>query len=220
MDEDRGSGCTYEPQQRPRPIAAFRTLTSELSGTSALLTCFDSNESIPSIPSSLALCDQSLSPMPRLPGEPSSHICDEMEPGPSLDVSVVRNTYSPPTSPLPATLFTSCTPRETALPLSPSLAPFEQPSLRTAQLPWERSPRTYNQIGLVHSSDASVVQNIRSTTEHVLRLTGSSFAILPSIRFQTIPRPLRIPSSFVPPEYMQTSSVTESELDMTLCVFP
>ena len=219
MDEDRGSGCTYEPQQRPRPIAAFRTLTSELSGTSALLTCFDSNESIPSISSSLALCDQSLPPMPLLPGEPSSRICDEMEPGPSLDVSVVRKTYSPLTSPLPAAFLALCTPRETTLPLSPFLARLQQPSLPTAQRRWELSPRIYNQIGLVHSSDVSVLRSTCSTTEHIPCLAGSSFEILPSIHFQTIPRPLRVPLSPVLPEYTRVFSVAGSELDMILCVF-
>ena len=43
--------------------------------------------------------------------------------------------------------------------------------------------------------------------------------ILPSTHFQTIPRPLRVPLSLIPPEHMQVSSIAENDLDMTLCVF-
>ena len=124
----------------------------------------------------------------------------------------------PPIGPLPTLLLTWPDSSESAS-LPSSLAPCERPSPPTARPPWELSPRIYNQIGPRPSSDVSVVQSTCGITERVPRLTGSSFTILPSIHFHTIPRPLRIPLSLVPPEYTQVSSVTESELDMTLCVF-
>ena len=102
-------------------------------------------------------------------------------------------------------------------PTSPqSPASCERPPTPTARLLWEPSPRTHNEIV---SSDVSVVREIRGTTERVSRLTGSFFEILPSTHFQTIPRSLRAPSYSFPPERVQVSLTTGSDLDVTLCVF-
>ena len=73
--------------------------------------------------------------------------------------------------------------------LPPSLTPYERP-----QAP---SPRVYT----------------HGVTECVLRPT-----VLPSIQFRTIPRPLQVPLSLVPPERVQVSPIAGGDLDMTLCV--
>ena len=54
----------------------------------------------------------------------------------------------------------------------------------------------------------------------ILGSTESSLTIFPSIHFRTIPRPLWVPSSSIPPEYVQVSCTAGGDLDMTLCVFP
>jgi len=100
--------------------------------------------------------------------------------------------------------------------LSPS-PPREQPS--TVRLPWELSPRIHNELVPRPSSDVSVVRKPQDTVKRVPPPAVPSFAILPSILFQTIPRPLRIPLSLIPPEYMQISDVAGDDLGMTLCVF-
>jgi len=99
-----------------------------------------------------------------------------------------------------------------------SLFPFplcERPSTPVVRPPWELSPRIYDQILLGSSSDASVVQWVRGTTNYVPRPTVPSFTIFPSIHFQTIHRPLRIPLSLIPPERLQVSDVSGSDLHMT-----
>ena len=123
----------------------------------------------------------------------------------------------PPIGP-PTLLLTWSNFSEPTPPLVPSLTPCEQPPPLTL-LPWELSPRLYNQIGLGPLSDVLAVQNTHGQVEHAPHPAGSSFTILPSIHFQTIPRPLRVPLSLVPPEYMQVSSIAKSELAMTLCMF-
>ena len=124
----------------------------------------------------------------------------------------------PPTSPSPELpLLTWSDYSESASPISPSVAPRERPSKPTTRLLWEPSPRIHNEVALVPPSNVSVVQKIH--VERVPRRNGSSFTVLPSIHFQTIPRPLRVPLSFVPPEYVQLSSVAEDDLAMSLCVF-
>jgi hypothetical protein len=74
-------------------------------------------------------------------------------------------------------------------------------------------------VDQVPLSDVSVVQKILDVTGWSPRSTGSSFTILPSVHFRDIPRPLHIPSSFIPPERIQVSWVSESDRDMTLYVF-
>ena len=146
-------------------------------------------------------------------------VYERQQPRPIPTIQTSAKGFSwPPIGPHQTLLVTWSDLSESASP-PPSLTPYERPSSPTARFPWELSPRIYNQIGPRPSSDVSVVQSTCGTVERVPRLPGSSFTILPSIHFQTIPRPLRIPLSFVPPEHMQVSSVTESELDMTLCVF-
>ena len=122
----------------------------------------------------------------------------------------------PPTSPsLDLPLLTWSDSSESA-PISPSIAPRERPSKPTTRLPWEPSPHIHNEVALVPPSSVSVVQDIH--VERVPRRNGSSFTVLPSLHFQTIPRPLRVPLSFVPPEYVQVSSIAENDLDMAMCV--
>jgi len=47
----------------------------------------------------------------------------------------------------------------------------------------------------------------------------SIFSVLPSLRFQSIPRPLCTSLSFLDPECFQVSDTTSSELDLTLYAF-
>lgn len=101
--------------------------------------------------------------------------------------------------------------------LPPSAAPCERPSSPTAKIPWE-PPSRIDGAGEVPSSpsDVSVVWGIRGTSELVTRPTVlPSFTVLPSIHFQTIPRPLPVPLSLVPPERVQVSCAVGSELGMT-----
>ena len=54
--------------------------------------------------------------------------------------------------------------------------------------------------------------------EYPPRSTASSFTILPSVHFQTVPHPLPLPLSDIPPERLQVSWVSGNDLDMTLYV--
>ena len=98
-------------------------------------------------------------------------------------------------------------------------APCERPSTPATQLPWELSPCIRNEIALGPPSNVSVVQKIHDTVECIPRSVASSFTILPSIHFRTIPRPLRVPLSLIPPEHVQISCIAGNDLDMTLYVF-
>ena len=69
------------------------------------------------------------------------------------------------------------------------------------------------------SSDALVANIPPEVTEYPPGPTVPSFTILPSVHFQTIPRPLPLPLSVIPPERVQVSSVALNDQDMTLCVF-
>ena len=126
---------------------------------------------------------------------------------------------SPPSEPLESPssdgpLITCQNPSEFASSLPPpqALAPCEQPPTSP--------PRVHNGVVLRPSSDVSAARHIHATTEYLPRSTVSSFTVLPSIHFRTIPRPLRVPLSLIPPERVQVSSVAEGDLDMTLYVFP
>ena len=68
----------------------------------------------------------------------------------------------------------------------------------------------------VSSSDTSATEKPLTVVACPLRPVASSFEILPSIHLQTIPQPLRIPFSFIPPERVQVSGNGGSDLDMTL----
>ena len=97
-----------------------------------------------------------------------------------------------------------------SLPPPPPLAPCERPLASP--------PRVHSEVVLHPPSDVLAAWNTRATAECVPRPTVSSFTILPSIHFRTIPRPLRVPLSLIPPERVQVSSVAEGDLDMTLYV--
>ena len=135
----------------------------------------------------------------------------------TLQTSV--DTFSGPPTGTPSEVLILSSSRESTSLLSPSLPSCEQPSTSTPELPWELSPRIYNEVVVCPSSNVSAVQEIHGATECVPPLTGSSFTILPSVHFRTIPRPLRVPLSFLPPEHVQVSSIARNDLDMTLCVF-
>ena len=89
--------------------------------------------------------------------------------------------------------------------LSQPLAPCERLLTPAARLPW-------------NPSDVAVVGNAHATTGYVPHPAVSSFTVLPSIHFRTIPRSLRIPLSLIPPERVQISSIAGGDLDMTLYV--
>ena len=69
-----------------------------------------------------------------------------------------------------------------------------------------------NKVVLAPSSDALVVN-------YLLRPTPSSPTVLPSIHFQTIPHPLRIPLSVISPDHLRVSHTAGTDLDMSLYVF-
>ena len=94
-----------------------------------------------------------------------------------------------------------------SLPLLPPLAQDER----------SLAPSSFVHV-LDSSSDIPVVQDIHSTVELVPRPTVSSFTVLPSIDFRTIPRPLQVPLSLVPPERVQVSPIARGDLDMKLFV--
>ena len=110
--------------------------------------------------------------------------------------------------------------------LSPFLAPCERPSPPTARLPWELLPHVRNEIvRLGPSPGVSVVQEIHDAMEYAPRLDTSSFTILPSsfaihpsIRFQTIPWPLPVSLSLLPLEYAQVSDIAGGDVAMSLYV--
>jgi len=102
---------------------------------------------------------------------------------------------------------------ESASPLSLSLVLCErQPSKSTVRLPRELSSPPHNEIVPPPSSETSVVYDAEECASRPVR---SPFTILPSIHFSKIPRPLRMPLSLIPPERVQVSCVSWSDLDMT-----
>ena len=133
MNEERASRCTYEPRQRPRPTPAFQKLANKLSGPSNLFTVLDSNESIPSLPPSLAPCERPSPPTARLPWEHSSPIDNQIGLGLSSDVSVAHSIrgatecvsrFIGPSFPIPPSIHFQTTPRPLQVPLS--LSPPER----------------------------------------------------------------------------------------------
>lgn len=133
-----------------------------------------------------------------LPSEPSTvgFLSSERPIRPSLDIPLLTWSNSGESDP----------------PLLPPLAPFERPltspSHARDQVVPDRSP----------PPGALVVRNIHDTTGCISRPTVSSFTILPSIHFQTIPWPLQVPLSIIPPERVQVSPIAGGDLDMTLYV--
>ena len=85
---------------------------------------------------------------------------------------------------------------------------------RTGRFERDSSPLILEKVVQLPSS---VPEKALSVTEDPLNPVASSFVVLPSINFQTIPRPFRIP---LPSERMQVSWVSGSDLDMTSYVFP
>ncbi|KAF9779641.1 hypothetical protein BJ322DRAFT_368458 [Thelephora terrestris] len=67
----------------------------------------------------------------------------------------------------------------------------------------------------VPSSSVSVITKPRAATECPPSPTVPSLTTLPSICFQTIPRPLSQPLSVIPPERLQVSDASGCGLDMT-----
>ena len=98
--------------------------------------------------------------------------------------------------------------------LSPDLR--ERSSMLSKQLEWKPSPRGPDKVVPAPSSGASVAKKAPGAAEHPPRSTLSSFTIIPSIHFQTIPRPLHLPLSAISPEHVQVSCVSGDDLGMTL----
>jgi len=125
---------------------------------------------------------------------------------PGVGFSFSEYLACPPSTPL---LAWSNSSESTSFPLPP-LASYERP-----QVP---SSRIHSMAVLGPSSDISVMQHTHDTADYVPRPTVSSFTVLPSIHFRTIPRPLQVPLSLIPPERVQISPIAGGDLDMTLCV--
>ena len=121
----------------------------------------------------------------------------------------------PPThlsSNIPLLTWSNSSNSASSLSPSPPLVPYERPLAPSSRGLGKTEP------GL--SLDVSVVQNIHITAECAPRSTAAYFTVLPSIHFQIIPRPLRVPLSLIPPERVQISPIAECDLDMTLYVLP
>ena len=88
-----------------------------------------------------------------------------------------------------------------------SLTPPEQPER-------EPSPHSLDEVVPVPPSNALVVGKAPRPTDHHPHPTIFSFTVLPSIHFQTVPRPLHVPLSDIPPEYTQVSSIAGDDLGM------
>jgi hypothetical protein len=92
---------------------------------------------------------------------------------------------------------------------SPSTNLCERPSTLQLQLEWTPSPCVLDEVVLVLPSDASVVEKAPGATKCPSRPVVSSFTIIPSIHFQTIPNPLRIPLSIIPPNMFRFPPLPE-----------
>ena len=130
---------------------------------------------------------------------------------PGIGFSVSESPTRSPGIPLLTWLNSSESESPLASPPSLPLAPYERP-----QAP---SPRVRSAVELGPSPGVSVVQHTHHATECVPSPTVSSFTVLSSIHFRTIPRPLQIPLSLIPPERVQISPIAGGDLDMTLWVF-
>ena len=120
-------------------------------------------------------------------------------------------------SDLPPSIWSGSSESGFSLLLSP--APQERPSTLAARLPWELSSCIHNDLVQRPSSDASATYKVDDTTKCIPYPAVSPFTILPSIHFQAIPRPLRVPLSFIPPEHVRVSGVAGDDLGMSLYVF-
>ena len=117
----------------------------------------------------------------------------------------------------PQTHTSSDIPLSTTSSLPPPLAPRERPLTPMAQLPREPSPHVHGEIMLGPSPDAAV-RNTQAIMECIPRHTVPPFTVLPSLHFRTVPRPLQVPLSLIPPERVQVSPIARGDLDMTLYV--
>jgi hypothetical protein len=102
---------------------------------------------------------------------------------------------------------------------SSSVGSHERPSSPPNRFERGPPPPILEKVDRVLPPGGSVVQTALDVTEWSPRSTGTSFKILPSIHFRAIPRPLRMPLSLIPPERVQVSRATGSDLDMALYVF-
>jgi hypothetical protein len=118
-----------------------------------------------------------------------------------------------PLGPAPLTWSDSS---ETSSP-PPSPGPREGPSTPTVQHLWELPSYICRELVPYASSGVPTKQKAHDPAKRVPQ-NATSFTILQSIHFQTIPRPLRIPLSLIPPEHLRVSDVPGGELDLTLCV--
>lgn len=105
---------------------------------------------------------------------------------------------------------------------------YEEPRLsgnalqRSSKLPEQperkSSPNGLGEVVPTSLVDASAVKRVPSTPACLPRPAIPSFAILPSVHFQTILRPLSLPLSVIPPERVQISLVAGNDLDMSMYV--
>ena len=147
-------------------------------------------------------------------------ISNDRPPGPPSVPGISRTSadarsvpLTSPSDPAPPTWSDSS--ETSSLPPSPD--PHERPSTLTVQHLWELSPCIYDQLAPCVSSGVAIKQKVHDTTKCDPR-NVTSFTLLPSIHFQTIPRPLRIPLSLIPPERLQVSGDDGSDLGLSLCV--
>ena len=194
MNGERGAGCTYEPRPRSRRANANALLFSRNTAPRPL-----SIRTLPSKPYTIGdlFSEETLpSSGTPLPAWSKSSESDLLLP-------------EPLTRPSGATLLTLSDPSES----TPS--PHPPPPLA----PRERSlAPSFRARGAGMLGPSLVARDAYDITKRVPRTNVSPFTVLPSIHFRTIPRPLQIPLSLIPPERVQISPIAGSDLDMTLCV--
>jgi len=139
---------------------------------------------------------------------PTAHTLPSQPPATEFSFSELL-THSSLNIPL-LTLSDSSESASSLLPPPPPRAPYERPLAASSHV--------HGEMVLGPPSDFSVARHTHDTTECLLRPTVSSFTVLPSIHFQTIPPPFPVPLSLVPPERIQISSNAGGDLDMTLYV--
>jgi hypothetical protein len=95
----------------------------------------------------------------------------------------------------------------------------ERPSSPQERFERGPPPPILEKVDRVLPPGGSAAQKALDVAKWSPRSIEPSFKILPSIHFRAIPRPLRMPLSLIPPERVQVSRATGSDLDMALYVF-
>lgn len=151
VKRDRGTRCTYEPQQRSRPTApkpSTNRYPEPQTGppSDLLLTRSDSNESSHSPPPSSAACERSSSPTVRLLWELSPRIYEQIGLGPPSNVSIVQNVRG----------TAECVPRLAGFSFTIPPSTHLQTRPRPLRVPLSLIPPEYAQVSSIAESELAM----------------------------------------------------------------